>query len=542
MSTTSSPDEHDVVNQTKDVILAEDDENLDEEVMSQQDMEEVAKKTCWHQYASLFVVIAAIIGLLIGYGFSQWDVSDDADAKKAKSIAVLWIGLFGDLFIRMLKAVVLPLVFVNVIMATVDMLGLGQAGKVGKLTFLVYLLTTFFAALFGLLFTLIFKSKYNTKEESPESSRVFSLNCPLDGLLVQNENNLECMSTEDIETELVTADSSIETFTQFGLNDISKSFVATETGSVIEKSLSDTLYEGIFLKIVTQNIVGSFVTSDFAAIVAFAIVFGVALYKTMTKRGETVQNPGSLLMMFKELDEVLLKLINWIIALTPIAIVSLIVKAVGNRDLASVFSDVGWLVLTTMTGMLAHFLFTHIVMFYFITRRNPFGYFKFIVPAQLMAFASASSAATLPVTMNCVQNSGEVPSTLKRFVLSLGATINMDGSALYFPAAITFLAVSEGISLDVGQFVLIILISTVGSAGTAPVPSASLVLILTAFQTVTGLDFEPDAFALILAVDFFQDRLRTVLNVTGDASVARMVASLSGSVPEKKDTSKLEEA
>jgi len=542
MSTTSSPDEHDVVNQTKDVILAEDDENLDEEVMSQQDMEEVAKKTCWHQYASLFVVIAAIIGLLIGYGFSQWDVSDDADAKKAKSIAVLWIGLFGDLFIRMLKAVVLPLVFVNVIMATVDMLGLGQAGKVGKLTFLVYLLTTFFAALFGLLFTLIFKSKYNTKEESPESSRVFSLNCPLDGLLVQNENNLECMSTEDIETELVTADSSIETFTQFGLNDISKSFVATETGSVIEKSLSDTLYEGIFLKIVTQNIVGSFVTSDFAAIVAFAIVFGVALYKTMTKRGETVQNPGSLLMMFKELDEVLLKLINWIIALTPIAIVSLIVKAVGNRDLASVFSDVGWLVLTTMTGMLAHFLFTHIVMFYFITRRNPFGYFKFIVPAQLMAFASASSAATLPVTMNCVQNSGEVPSTLKRFVLSLGATINMDGSALYFPAAITFLAVSEGISLDVGQFVLIILISTIGSAGTAPVPSASLVLILTAFQTVTGLDFEPDAFALILAVDFFQDRLRTVLNVTGDASVARMVASLSGSVPEKKDTSKLEEA
>mmetsp|Transcript_22466 Transcript_22466/g.42098 ORF Transcript_22466/g.42098 Transcript_22466/m.42098 type:complete len:543 (-) Transcript_22466:90-1718(-) len=542
MSTTSSPDEHDVVNQTKDVILAEDDENLDEEVMSQQDMEEVAKKTCWHQYASLFVVIAAIIGLLIGYGFSQWDVSDDADAKKAKSIAVLWIGLFGDLFIRMLKAVVLPLVFVNVIMATVDMLGLGQAGKVGKLTFLVYLLTTFFAALFGLLFTLIFKSKYNTKEESPEPSRVFSLNCPLDGLLVQNENNLECMSTEDIETELVTADSSIETFTQFGLNDISKSFVATETGSVIEKSLSDTLYEGIFLKIVTQNIVGSFVTSDFAAIVAFAIVFGVALYKTMTKRGETVQNPGSLLMMFKELDEVLLKLINWIIALTPIAIVSLIVKAVGNRDLASVFSDVGWLVLTTMTGMLAHFLFTHIVMFYFITRRNPFGYFKFIVPAQLMAFASASSAATLPVTMNCVQNSGEVPSTLKRFVLSLGATINMDGSALYFPAAITFLAVSEGISLDVGQFVLIILISTIGSAGTAPVPSASLVLILTAFQTVTGLDFEPDAFALILAVDFFQDRLRTVLNVTGDASVARMVASLSGSVPEKKDTSKLEEA
>mmetsp|Transcript_13947 Transcript_13947/g.24931 ORF Transcript_13947/g.24931 Transcript_13947/m.24931 type:complete len:542 (-) Transcript_13947:63-1688(-) len=541
MSTTSSPDEHDVVNQTKDVILAEDDENLDEEVMSQQDMEEVAKKTCWHQYASLFVVIAAIIGLLIGYGFSQWDVSDDADAK-AKSIAVLWIGLFGDLFIRMLKAVVLPLVFVNVIMATVDMLGLGQAGKVGKLTFLVYLLTTFFAALFGLLFTLIFKSKYNTKEESPEPSRVFSLNCPLDGLLVQNENNLECMSTEDIETELVTADSSIETFTQFGLNDISGSFVATETGSVIEKSLSDTLYEGIFLKIVTQNIVGSFVTSDFAAIVAFAIVFGVALYKTMTKRGETVQNPGSLLMMFKELDEVLLKLINWIIALTPIAIVSLIVKAVGNRDLASVFSDVGWLVLTTMTGMLAHFLFTHIVMFYFITRRNPFGYFKFIVPAQLMAFASASSAATLPVTMNCVQNSGEVPSTLKRFVLSLGATINMDGSALYFPAAITFLAVSEGISLDVGQFVLIILISTVGSAGTAPVPSASLVLILTAFQTVTGLDFEPDAFALILAVDFFQDRLRTVLNVTGDASVARMVASLSGSVPEKKDTSKLEEA
>jgi Na+/H+-dicarboxylate symporter len=179
-----------------------------------------------------------------------------------------------------------------------------------------------------------------------------------------------------------------------------------------------------------------------------------------------------------------------------------------------------------MCGMLVHVFLVYTSIFYFTTGDNPFGYFKFIIPAQTTAFACASSAATMPVTFQCVEASGRVPSAVARFIIPLGATINMDGSAIYFPCACIWLAVLNGITPNFGNYILLCILSTIGSAGTAPVPSAGLVMVLTAYNTVFGTTGVPDGFEFIVAIDWFLDRLQTVVNVSGDTIVAATIAHI----------------
>jgi Na+/H+-dicarboxylate symporter len=183
-------------------------------------------------------------------------------------------------------------------------------------------------------------------------------------------------------------------------------------------------------------------------------------------------------------------------------------------------------VIATMMAMIMHYFMTYVGFYYFFTKQNPFVYLRNILPAQTMAFACASSAATIPVTLKSVKATGIVPDAIARFVIPLGATVNMDGGAIYFPCASIWLAVLNGIEIEASHYILLVIISTIGSVGTAPVPSASLVLIITAYNTVFNTTGTPDGFEFILAIDWFMDRLRTTVNVTGDAVVAGMVAHL----------------
>ena len=195
-------------------------------------------------------------------------------------------------------------------------------------------------------------------------------------------------------------------------------------------------------------------------------------------------------------------------SLTPFAVLSLIANAIGSQDdLSGAFKNVGYLIAANLTGYIAHFIVTDVIIFWFLSGQNPLEYLEFIIPAQMTALACASSAATLPVTLRCVKETGKVPDDIRyvklerlaitvsfgrmplltrvskqcrMFVLPLGATINMDGSAIYFPCACIWLAVLNGIDPSAADFILLIILSTVGSAGAAPVPSSGLVLVITA--------------------------------------------------------------
>lgn len=295
--------------------------------------------------------------------------------------------------------------------------------------------------------------------------------------------------------------------------------------------MSKTIQDGIFKKSISSNIFSDLNKGNFVAVIVFAIVLGIAAHKI--KRN--AQSKLTVIDVLKELNAMFMILLEGVIACTAPAVVSLVAGALGQqKDMVKALSDIGILFATSVTAFSFHIFVFMPILYIIVVRANPVSYLKHFIPAQVLAFACASSASTLPVSIQCVKKSGQVPDTIGSFVLSLGATINMDGGAIYFPAAVVFLAISGGLEdkLNFSTYLLIVLVSTIGSAGTAPVPSASLVLIVTAFNTVFDTVGEPMAFSFIVAVDWLLDRFRTTMNVTGDAFMARIITAMTPDVEE----------
>lgn len=384
-----------------------------------------------------------------------------------------WVGLLGDMFIRALKAIVLPLVFVNVLISVVDMMSLGRASSVGWKTLALYTLTTLIASVIGLIVIVIFNGKFEANPIDASSPAYVKLGCKADGeyLSELSDGTVQCL-----------AENATDTDTLFIIDDISGTFQRVSQGARDDISLSDTIYDGVFSKLITSNIMVSFIESNFAAVIVFAIFAGVALGEVIFNRGMSVKD-CTLVSVLTDMSEMFLVLINMVIGATPFAVFSLIANAVGSQsDLAGSFSNVGSLIVASLTGFVARILITDVSLLYFMGKVNPFEYLSHIVPAQATALACASSAATLPVTLRCVKATGRVPDDIRNFVCPLGATVNMNGSAIYFPCACVWLAYLNGIDPNASHFILLVILSTVGSVGTAPVPSSALVLIITAYH------------------------------------------------------------
>lgn len=470
------------------------------------------------------VVSFAVLGLATGIGLSYWQPEDEAGSN-SKDNAIKWIGLLGDLFIRALTAVVLPMVFATVAISMVDMVNAGKASAIGWKTIAMYLCTTVIASIIGIISIAIFSPFFRTSDIAQAGPPVVSLGCSSPGSLLTEEADGSIFCTTDY--------TSVES-TQFTIIDVSGSLMTNGGGIQDDISLSDTVYEGVFMKLITNNIIMSFGEGNFAAVVFFGIVFGIALAIQIAEegrkyhegKGEAAAPVQVLLNVLKETEAILVRMIMWIIVLTPYAVFSLISAAVGAQtDLAKEFSNVAFLLIATIVGFIIHICIVDIGLLAFFTKQNPFGYLKYIIPAQTTAFACASSAATMPVTLKCVHESGQVPDAIGHFVIPLGATINMDGSAIYTPCACVWLAILNGITPNVGQYILLIILSTIGSAGAAPVPSAGLVLVITAYNTTFNQTGTPAGFSFIVATDWFLDRLVTMLNVTGDSVVSRIVTA-----------------
>jgi Na+/H+-dicarboxylate symporter len=202
----------------------------------------------------------------------------------------------------------------------------------------------------------------------------------------------------------------------FIINDISKTFV-TKSGGTTEVSLSDTIYQGIFQKIVPSNIIGAFNESNFVAVIFFAVIFGVALSRVVFH----AKGKDSVLMgILKESDSVFQLVLLWIIFLTPFAVASLIAVAIGGQtDINAMFKNIGYLIASSMLAWGFQLIFVYMGMFAILTKTNPLTYLQYIIPAQTMAFASASSAATIPCSLTSVKSTGVVPDTIAGFVIPL---------------------------------------------------------------------------------------------------------------------------
>jgi Na+/H+-dicarboxylate symporter len=464
------------------------------------------------RYPLLSVVGFAALGSAVGVAISFWE----PDNANTKTQLVQWLGLIGDLFIRVLKAVVLPMVFFNVMLSVVDMMAASRASVVGLKAIVLYTFTTVVASIIGLITVLIFKGKFKRGTFDEDQPAFVKLQCNAPDMFVTEDvttGTLMCMSgTED------------DASSSFIIDDMTGFFVRT-SGGFADISLSDTLYQGVFVKSITDNIIGSFQEGNFAAVIIFAIACGVALGKVMMARYQGDSTRSSLVHLLQEINDLLLQLINWVITVTPFAVFSLIAQAIGSQqDLQGSFANVGYLMIANLVGFTVHIILVDIGFLWLMTKESPFTYLSYIIPAQMTALACASSAATLPVTMRCVKASGMVPDMIRNFVCPLGATVNMDGTAIGFPIACIWLAVLNGVDLNIAHYILLIVLSTVGSAGAAPVPSAGLVLIITAYNTVFGGTGVPKGFEFIVAIDWLVDRIITALNVTGDTVCCRIIA------------------
>jgi Na+/H+-dicarboxylate symporter len=306
----------------------------------------------------------------------------------------------------------------TVIIAVVEMMAVGKASSIGWYVTGLYIATTVMAAFFGTMSTLMFRGLYSTENFPASSPPYIQLGCTMDGyLLAENDDGSVTCSADYL---------SDDPNVNWVIDDVSKTFTKS-SGGPTSVSLSDTIYSGIFQKIVPSNIIESFADGNFTAVIFFAVLFGVALARVVANtKGKSSYMIGFL----KEADFVLQTVLLWIIFVTPFAVCSLIATAIGKQDdLATMFKNIGYLVAASMVGWGFQFFFTYLGFFYFMTKTNPFGYLKHIVPAMTMAFASASSAATIPTTLLSVKSTGRVPDTIGRFVIPFGATVNMDGGA-----------------------------------------------------------------------------------------------------------------
>ena len=273
-------------------------------------------------------------------------------------------------------------------------------------------------------------------------------------------------------------------------------------------------FSDIPLSMVTDNLFKSATNGELLPIIIFAVLFAVALLK-VDRKGER------LAVFFGDLNTVMMQIVSWIMLLTPIGVFALVSSRVAEAGGLEGFSDeikaVGQYVICVIFGLAIHFFFLFLVL----NRITNYGlsYIKSLLRALLTAFGTASSSATLPTSLACTYEAGVNPSTSK-FVLPLGATINMDGTALYEAVAVMFIAQAYGIELSIAQQLIVFITATLAAIGAAGIPQAGLV---TMVLVLTAVNLPLEGVGILLAVDWFLDRFRTTINVWGDGVGAAVV-------------------
>ena len=371
----------------------------------------------------------------------------------------------GDIFIRLLKMMIVPIVFMSIIVGIGSISNSTNLSRLGFKTLIYYLSTSLLSISIGLLLTnFIQPGKYFSLENLP--------------------------------------------------SDINPQGALTASSTFI-----DMIY-----RIIPTNPFSALVNGDMLSIIFFAIIFGFAITKLSEK------NKSALQPIILSIYELVMYVTGCIIKLAPIGVFGLIIKAVNHSGTA-IIPSIGVYMLTILIGLSIHLFVVLPFIFYLFTSISPIIHFKAMRNAMMMAFSTSSSSATLPVTMSCVRDNVKVSKTTSGFVLPLGATVNMDGTALYECAGVLFIAqILPGVDLTIFQQLTIVFTALLASIGAAGIPSAGLVMIFIVLQSVglsntIGVDIIVGA---MLAVDRPLDMLRTMVNVTSDSIGAAIIAKSEG--------------
>lgn len=428
-----------------------------------------------------------------------------------------WIAPFGDIFINLLKLIAIPLVLFSIIGGVSGLGDVAKLGRTGLRMLALYLATTVMAISVGLLVVNLIKPGEWSSDDQRLRNRIAyelwvqetpTVSKPKDGL---------CISCDPKNAALV---AEVMAARQASPPDPALMGKVEEAKSVQGGPLQ------FLVDMVPSNIFLSFNNALMLQVIFFALFFGVVL---LTLPAATV---APVVALVQGLNEVFMRMVDLVMHAAPwfvFALMAGVVSRIAGDDPAAVlqlFKSLAGYSLTVVLGLALVVFLIYPTVMTLLMRRNVFVRFlKAISPAQLLAFSTSSSAATLPATLECVEENIGVSKGTASFVLPIGATVNMDGTSLYQAVAVVFLAQFHLVDLTLVQQLGIILTATLASIGAAAVPSAGLI---TLFIVLTGLGLDPAWIAIILPVDRILDMCRTVVNVTGDAACCSIIAHSQG--------------
>uniref|UniRef100_A0A8C1LDC1 Amino acid transporter n=1 Tax=Cyprinus carpio TaxID=7962 RepID=A0A8C1LDC1_CYPCA len=437
----------------------------------------ICQKMCKNLLLTL-TVMGVILGAVSGMLLRVASPIDDN--------IVMVIAFPGDILMRMLKMLILPLIISSLITGLAG-LDAKSSGRLGTRAMIYYMTTTIIAAVLGVILVLLIhpgnpKLKENLGEGA-QNDEVSSLDAFFD--LIRNlfPENLVQACFQQIQTVVKKVE--------------------------VQPDFDDTNNKKSLQYKSGMNVLG---------IIGFFIAFGIC----MGKMGEKAK---LMIDFFNILNEIVMKLVIMIMWYSPFGIACLICgKIISIKDLEVVGRQLGMYMVTVIIGLIIHGAIFLPCIYFAIVRKNPFSFFMGIFQAWITALGTASSAGTLPVTFRCLEENLGIDKRVTRFVLPVGATINMDGTALYEAVAAIFIAQMNGIALDPGQIITVSLTATLASVGAASIPSAGLVTML---LILTAVGLPTQDISLLVAVDWLLDRFRTSVNVVGDSYGAGIVYHLS---------------
>ncbi len=381
--------------------------------------------------------------------------------------AILWVAPLGPAWIRLILMIVVPLVVASLIVGTASLGDIAKLGRIGGKTIAFYLATTSIAISIGLVLSNVIR--------------------PGSGL---DESSKSALLAE----------------------------FAGETAERIDLAREAPGIVDVLINLIPRNPVQAAANGDMLALIFVSILFGAALALIQEDRRDIV------LKFFHGVNDIAMILVDWVMRLAPYAVFALIASVIAQFGLELVRSLVLYM-LTVILGLVLHATGTLSLAVRYLAGLNPIAFFRRIRRAPVIAFSTSSSSATLPVTMEVAEEEVGVSKQVASFVLPLGATINMDGTALYQGVAVMFIAQVLGIDLNLTTQLMVVLTATLASIGAAGVPSAGIVMLALVLRQA---NVPESGIALILGVDRILDMCRTALNVTGDLTCAAFVARSEG--------------
>ena len=408
------------------------------------------------------IIIGMILGVLFGILASKMDWIE---------FTSYWIKPWGTIFVNLLKLIAVPLVFASLIKGVASLSDISKLSRIGVKTIVIYLISTVISVIIGLILVNSVKPGYGFDKDS----------------VTKTEQVEESTSEKIADAESVKEEGPLQ----------------------------------FLIDIVPTNIFESASNNrNMLQVIFFAILFGISMVMLPDEKISHVKG------FFEGINDIILQIVDLIMISAPYGVFALLAGLVVDFGAsAELFIALAKYSVTVIVGLLTMIFTVYPLILKIFTKIKYFDFFKGISPAQMLAFSTSSSAATLPVTMDrCEQHIG-VSEEVSSFVLPLGATINMDGTSLYQAVAAVFIAQAFGIDLDVGQQLTIVLTATLASIGAAAVPGAGMVMLVI---VLGAIGVPSQGLALIFGVDRLLDMLRTVVNVTGDATVATIVASTEG--------------